>query len=172
MGFRLASCLLVVTLTGCGGSAPAPPPAPGSEAELVWIDNATALVSQLDDDVVMSTVGGESLSTARTVLDDDSRLIQLLMANVAFGSCGESLHNVGLPTGRLRHIAATLTLACAILQRAPPLFTKAMTDSDPRPLLAASKLSRKAGPLLREAKAELEAITTRRDTSCEPARCP
>lgn len=143
--------------TGCGG-APAPPPPSGSPAELAWIDNAAGLIDQLRDHVLVSASGGADIATALAVLDDQSSLLPMLMANVAFGSCTESLHNVGVPNRRLRPVETTLASACRILQRASRLFTRAETRSDPQALLASSRTTLKASPLLQHAKALLDAI--------------
>jgi hypothetical protein len=139
--------------TGCGKPA-APPPA-GSPAELAWIDNASDFIARLDGDVALSAEGGGDLETARRTLEDESNLVTLLMANVAFGSCQESLRNVGVPTLRLQRVETTLASACRVLQRAARLFTRAATNSDPRELLAASRTTLKASPLLHQAKGQL-----------------
>ena len=146
-----------ILAAGCGARTAAPPP-PGSAAELAWIDNAAGLIAQLDDDVLVSLSGGGDVASARATLRNDSDLVALLMANVSFGSCAESLHNVGVPTGRLEQVATTLTSACAILQRASRLFTRATVQNDPEALIAAARLTRRASPLLRRAKAELDAV--------------
>lgn len=155
---RLALAIgATILVTGCGGSPARPPPA-GSPAELAWIDNAAGLIGQLSDGVVVSAAGGSDLVTARRALDDESDLLAMVMASVAFGSCRESLRNVGVPTARLVSIETTLASACRLLQRASQLFTRAATHSDPRSLLLAAKVSERASPLLREAKAQLDEI--------------
>ena len=150
----------VVLAAGCGTTSTSLPRA-GGDGERLWIDNASQLIDELDRGVVVSDDPGTDVATARAALGDQSVLVNLLMANVAFGSCEESVRNVGVPTRRLERVATTLSSACRILQRASDLFTRATTGPDPRALLAASRLAVKASPLLREARLELESIRGR-----------
>jgi hypothetical protein len=152
----LALGAVAVVLAGCGGGSAAPEAQ--TLGERTWIDNASVLIDQLDDGVLASDGSGTDLATARAALANQSDLVVLLMANMAFGDCAESVRNVGVPTDRLRHVASTLSSACRILQRASTIFTRAATGSDARALLAASRLTLRASPLLEEAKVELAAI--------------
>jgi hypothetical protein len=152
----LALGAAAAVLAGCGGGSSASEAQ--SPGERMWIDNASVLIDQLDDGVLASDDGGTDMATARAALANQSDLVVLLMANMAFGDCAESVRNVGVPTMRLRHVATTLSSACRILERASTIFTRATAGSDPRALLAASRLSLRASPLLQEAKTELAAI--------------
>ncbi len=155
--FTTLTCGAALFVTGCGHSPPEPRSA-ATRSELAWIDNATGLVSQLGDAVVVTASGGSDLATARLALDDQSDLLAMVMANVAFGSCAESVRNVGVASDRLEDIKTTLVSACRLLQQASRFFTTAMTRSDPRSLLLAAHVSERASSLLREAKAALDAI--------------
>ena len=150
----------VVLASGCGTTPTSLPPS-GSDGERLWIDNASQLIDELDQGVVVSDDPGTDVATARAALGNQSELVNLLMANVAFGSCDESVRNVGVPTRRLQRVATTLASACRILQRASDLFTRATSGPDPRALLAASRLAVKASPLLRQARLELESVKVR-----------
>jgi hypothetical protein len=163
LGRRSFAARVVVVLAVVAALAAAPGRASASmrssgTPEGVWIDNAVILITQLDQDVLTSSTGGADLATANVVLDNPSDQIALLIANVDFGGCGESVRNLGEPTSRLRQVARELAAACTILERASTLFTRAATRSDPRPLLASARLSRRASLLLRSATGELEAL--------------
>jgi hypothetical protein len=122
------------------------------------MDNAAGLIAQLNDEVLVSASGGDDVATARHVLADDSSLTMLLMANIAFDSCAESLRNVGTPNARLQEVRATLASACRILRRASRVFSLAARSSDAAALLKASRTSLRAMPLLQRAKLELDAL--------------
>jgi hypothetical protein len=149
--------IAVVLTAGCG-TTPAPLPGARSNGERLWIDNASQLLDELDQGVVVSDDPGTDVATARAALGNQSELVNLLMANVAFGSCDESVRNVGVPTRRLERVASTLVSACRILQRASDLFTRATTGPDAHALLEASRLAERASPLLRRARLELDSV--------------
>jgi hypothetical protein len=145
---------VVMFVSGCGGS-PARPPPPESEAELAWIENAESLIVQLSDGVAVSAAGGADIATARHALEDQSGQLEMLMANVAFGSCAESLRNVGVADARLRDAQQTLAAACRLLRQSSTFFTRAVNRSDPRELISASATARQGGLLLENARAML-----------------
>ena len=148
-----AVVLATVLLAGCA-NAPKPPP----PTEREWVDNASGFVDGLRDSLELSANGGSDLVSARRALHDDSDLYIILVAYTRFGGCRQTLDNVGVPTLRLRHVERTLRLACAKLERSAALFTQAMTDSDPRALVAADHVALHAEPFLSRAKAQLDAI--------------
>jgi hypothetical protein len=144
--------LLAVGLAGCGGNERAP------SGEREWIDNASGFIEGLVSSVELSANGGSNLASARHALRDESDLYVILVAYTRFGGCQQTLANVGVPTPRVRKVERTLRLACAKLERAAHLFTRAMTDSDPKALVAASRLALRAEPLLSQAKEELAEV--------------
>jgi hypothetical protein len=154
---------LAIAVTGCGSSpsqsAPAAPPTQaGSPAELAWIDNADGLISQLSDAVVVSAAGGSDLATARSSLHDDADMLAMVMASVAFGSCDESLRNVGVADRLVEAVEAKLATACRFLRQASDLFTRAVTRTDPHWLLVSARASGRASRFLREAKIRLDEL--------------
>lgn len=160
---RAARALAVATLTGmllaaCGVTTTVSAPPAHSVGERQWIDNTRSLITTLDTDVSLSTVGGANLATARRVLDDESAVYTLLVAYDLFGDCGPALANAGTPSARAARTAQTLVFACGRLEDAASLFQQAMTRNNPRPLLAASRLVLTAAPLLSEASVELSAL--------------
>ena len=149
---RLPAMLLAaVLLAGCGGRAKKPQ----ASGEREWIDNASGFVDGLVSSVELSANGGSNLASARRALRNDSDLYVILVAYTRFGGCQQTLANVGVPTPRVRKVERTLRLACAKLERAARLFTRAITDSDPRALVAANRLALAAEPILSRAKEQL-----------------
>jgi hypothetical protein len=145
---------VVMFVSACGGS-PARPTPLESKAELAWIENAEGLIVQLSDGVAASAAGGADIATARHVLYDQSDLFVMLMANVAFESCADSLRNAGVADARLRSAQQTLAAACRLLRQSSTLFTRAVNRSDPRELISASATARRGGRLLEDARAKL-----------------
>lgn len=146
-----------VLVAALAGEARASPP-PRASAARTWTNNATVLIEQLDQDVLTSATAGADIATARTVLNSQSDQIAVLIADDDFGSCHESVRNLGVPATRLQPVANELASACTILEQASTLLTRATSRSDPRPLVASARLSRRAGLLLLTATSELETI--------------
>jgi hypothetical protein len=112
------------------------------------------VIDQLRADTVAAS-DGDSLASARAALGDESRLYGLLVAYSDFGGCRHMVGAVGGAPAGFRPVAATLGRACARLQRATKLFTRAASTSDARALVAAARAVDGAVPLLVRADLEL-----------------
>jgi hypothetical protein len=106
----------------------------------------------------MSAAGGSNLASARRAVRDDNSVYLLLVAYGDFGDCNRELAAAGTPSAHARKIAAVILTACRPLERASALFTRAMQRNDARALLAATRTSATAAPILVEALAALEAL--------------
>ena len=151
---RAASSLLgataaAVVLAACGGASHAP-----TSTASEWTANAAGVIDQLRADTV-AAADGDTPSSARAVLRDESRLYGLLVAYSDFGGCRHMVRAVGNPPPGFRAVALTLARACASLQSAAKLFTRAASKSDPTALLAAARAVGVAAPLLDRAELEL-----------------
>jgi hypothetical protein len=146
-------------LSGCGETSPVSiaPPA-HSPAERQWIANAKSFIGTLNSDVIVSTVGGGNLATARRVLRNQSDIYSLLVAYDLFGACRPALANVGTPSQRANAVAETLISVCGRLQHASALFSRAMTRRDPASLLDATRTVLTVVPLLVQARTELASL--------------
>jgi hypothetical protein len=145
-----AACLMA--LAACGQTAP---PAPSSQGDRQWIDNISGVIDQLVRDMGLSASGGDTIGAARMALHDQSSLYTILVAYTDFGGCDHMVASAGQPPVRFAKLGRTLAGACALLQRAAVLFTQANSQNDPRALLAATRLTLRATPLLIRASAEL-----------------
>src|SRR5438093_5206004 len=146
---RLPAILLVaVLLAGCGHASKPPPP-----TEREWVDNAAGFIDGLANSLELSANGGSDLASARRALRDESDLYAMVVAYTRFGGCRETLFNIGVPVPRMRKVERTLRLACGRFERSAALFTRAITGSDPKALLAATQTALRASPLLYRAKA-------------------
>jgi hypothetical protein len=149
----LAVSVSVASFTACGGS-----PSPATESpEQRFAANTAGLIDQLHKDVTISTAEGSSLVSARKALRNPADLLAMLVAYTDFGSCRKMVRNTGNASSRFGQVEAALGSACALLERAATLFTDAATRSDPQALLAATRVTGKATPLLYRAKVELDA---------------
>ena len=106
----------------------------------------------------MSAAGGSNLASARHAVADADAVYVLLVAYGDFGDCNRELAAAGIPSRRGRAAAALVVEACKPLQRASALFTRAMQLNDPRALLAATRTSATAAPLLVRALATLDTL--------------
>lgn len=158
-GVTVLIAAAALLLAACGSSSASP--RVDSAAERQWVANAGSLIGTLESDVLMSTVGGANLATARRALTDDSDVMTMLVAYDLFGDCGRSLANAGTPAPQASGVVQTLIAACSRLERASTLFQEAMTRRVPRPLLAASREVLTAEPLLERADSELAALRSR-----------
>jgi hypothetical protein len=79
----------------------------------------------------------------------------MLVAYADFGSCNRELGNVGVPAAGTQKVVALIVAACQRLERASSLFQGAMTYNRPARLLAATRLTEQAAPLLAKAESAL-----------------
>src|SRR5207248_3921605 len=129
-----ALAVLALLAAGCGGSAA--PRAQWPDRE--WVANARGVVDQLRADIV-AVSGFDRVPAARRGLRDDSQLYGLLVAYGDFGGCRHMAAAVGVePPGRA-HVVRLLHQACARLQRAETLFTRAVERKAPHLLLGATR---------------------------------
>jgi hypothetical protein len=147
-------------LAACGGhsartgtAAVTAPPFPA---------NAAGLIAQLHADLVVGSQQVAGLRSARQALHNESDLMALLIAYDDFGSCSAMVRNAGTAGTRFARVVTTLTSACRYLERASQLFGTAASRSDAGALLAASRTTLLASPLLFRATAELVAADARR----------
>jgi len=153
-----ASLSAAALAAGCGGgSGPTPAPA-GSQAAREWIDNAARFVQQLQHDIALSAAGGSNLASARRAVSDSNTVYILLVAYGDFGDCNRELAAAGTPSRQGQRAAALIVVACRPLEQAAALFTRAMRRNDPRTLLAATRASATAAPMLVRALATLETL--------------
>jgi hypothetical protein len=150
----LGAAVVAGVLAACGGGAS---PAPRSAAS-EWTANAAGVIDQLRADTV-AAADGESISSARAALLDESRLYALLVAYNDFGGCRHMVGAVGDPPPAFRSVDRTLAHVCANLQRAAALFTRAASSSDAPSLVAASRAVDAAAPLLERAELELRSAS-------------
>jgi hypothetical protein len=145
--------LAVVALfaSGCG-TTPAVPRTESSSRE--WVANARGVVAQLRGDVV-SISAFDDPAAARRALRNDSQLYGLLVAYTDFGGCRHMAAAVGVvPPGRAGAVRL-LHKACAHLQRADELFTRAVARKAPLLLVGATRQAVAAVPALDSATLEL-----------------
>lgn len=146
-------------LGGCGtGVHPAPAPPERSAAERLWVDNAGRFVSTLNSDIGLTAGGGPTVADARRAMADTDGIYTLLVAYSLFGDCGPALAAVGTPSPTASRALATLVRACTRLEHASALFQQAMTRHEPTALLAATRTSLAAAPLLARARLELAVL--------------
>jgi hypothetical protein len=106
----------------------------------------------------MSTTGGSNLASARHAVKDPDIVYLLLVAYGDFGDCNRELAAAGTPSRHGRAAAALIISACRPLERAAALFVRSMQHDDARALLAATRLSATAAPILVHALAELDTL--------------
>jgi hypothetical protein len=147
-----------LALAACGSAQPPPPVPPHSAAERLWVDNAYRFIQLLEARLTLAAAGGSSLPAARKALSNTSDLYSTLVAYTYFGDCNPELASVGRPSARAAPAVRTLIAVCGRLERASNLFHLAVTRSEPKLLLRASRLDRAAAPLLYRASSELAAL--------------
>jgi hypothetical protein len=106
----------------------------------------------------LSAAGGSNLASARRAVQDENDVYVLLVAYGDFGDCNRELAAAGTPSSHGRAAAALILSACRPLERASTLFTRAMQRNDPKALLAATRTSATAAPILVRALALLETL--------------
>jgi hypothetical protein len=146
-GSRVAPILAAALVAGCGGSH-TPTPAARSSLERDWLANARQLVATLEADVLLSADGGANVATARRALSNSSDLYAMVIAYTDFAGCGRVLGSFGRPAPAAEAARAALDAACVRLERAAALFHQAMSGNDVKTLLAATRASLAAEPLL------------------------
>jgi hypothetical protein len=149
-----AACLAVA---GCGGKAH---PVQSAPTDREWIANTAGVIDQLQGDLALESSGGGSLRAAREALRGN--LYTPLVAYTDFGGCRHMVAAAGIPPPGFTSVSRPLDAACALLQRAAALFTRAATDRDAAALLSAGRVASAAAPLLVQARAALHAAATRR----------
>jgi hypothetical protein len=135
-------------LAGCGGASHAPAPPAGSSLERDWLANARQLVATLQADILLSTSGGANVATARRALSNSSDLYGMAIAYTDFAGCGRVLGGFGRPAPAAEAARAALRAVCTRLERAAALFHEALSRNDATILLAATRASLAAEPLL------------------------
>jgi len=149
----LALVLAGALLAGCGSGSDTSTPQPSLERG--WLGAARQLVSTLQKDVLLSAYGGANVATARRALLDTSDLYALVIAYTDFGGCGKVVESFGQPDHAAEAPIAAIASACAQLEHAAAIFRRAMVGNSPKILVAATRASLAAEPLLLRAKAAL-----------------
>ena len=103
---------------------------------------------------------GDSVGAARTALH--AGLYTVLVAYTDFGGCRHMVASAGRAPAGMERVTRTLQAACARLQRAAALFTRAASADDARALVRAGRVAHSAAPLLVRAKVALQAAATTR----------
>ena len=130
----------------------------GSLAAREWVDNAARFVQQLQQDITISAAGGANIASARRAVENESAVYLLLVAYGDFGDCNRELASAGTPSSHGRTVAALIVTACRPLEQASALFTRAMQRNDANALLAATRISASAAPILVRALALLDRL--------------
>ena len=151
----MALILAGALLAGCGSGSHSSASSPRPSLERGWLGAARQLVSTLEKDVLLSAYGGANVATARRALSDSSDLYAMVIAYTDFGGCGKVVDSFGHPGPADEASIAAIASACAQLQRAAAIFRRAMVGNSPKILLAATRASLAAEPLLLRAKTAL-----------------
>jgi hypothetical protein len=133
----LAVLTLVALAVGCESGATRPSPVRAS-----WRANALGVLDQLRQDVATTQSVGATRVAAARALADLSRVYVLLVAYTDLGGCSHMAATTGGPP----RIARAFAPACAELQRASALFSRAESQSDPTALSRATRLAGRAEP--------------------------
>lgn len=149
----LLAAACIAAFAACGETS-----APRAGADREWVANIGGVIDQLEHDVVLVGSGGNTMNAARQALQRQSNLYTILVAYTDFGGCNHMVSAAGTPTGRFARVERPLAAACAVLQRAAVLFTRAATRHDARALLTATRTTLRASPLLVHAKTELDRL--------------
>jgi hypothetical protein len=144
-------------LSGCGGTAAS---LSSAQADRQWIDNTAGVIDQLQRDLVLESSAGDTLRAARAQLRQG--LYPTLVAYTDFGGCRHMVAAAGAAPAGFEQASRPLGAACALLQRAATLFTRAASSHDAAALVRAGQVASSAAPFLVRAKAALQAAATRR----------
>jgi hypothetical protein len=109
-----------------------------------WRANATGALTQLQQDVSATGVGGTTRADAARALANTSDLFGLLVAYSDLGGCRAMIAATTAPPA----IAVQLARPCGRLERAAALFSRATVHSDPDALVRAGREARRAEPEL------------------------
>jgi hypothetical protein len=150
----LAALALTAVLASCGGTA-AKPLTGAHDRE--WAANLEGVIDQFQRDLELAAGGGATVAAARRALRDESHLYTILVAYTDFGGCAHMVAAAGDAPPRFAGLRRTLGSACALLQQAAALFTRATTANDPGALVDAGRRTLRALPLLLRVKEELVA---------------
>ena len=148
----LAAVALTAVLAACGGTA-AQPLAAAHDRE--WAANLQGVIDQFQRDLELAAGGGSTVPAARRALRDQADMYTMLVAYTDFGGCGHMVAAAGETPPHFTRLRRTLAAACALLEQAAALFTRATTANDPRALVEAGRRTRRALPLLLDVKDEL-----------------
>ena len=152
---RAAPALATLALAACGSTAHTSATRADAPA---WPSNLAILSAQLQSDVAVPAVAGDTAAAAKAALESDSDLYGLLVAYDDFGVCRGMVAATAADV-RAARVTTALTSACRHLQRASSLFTRATTKGEPAALLAAGLEARRASPWLVRASLELRRAT-------------
>jgi hypothetical protein len=139
--------LAALVCAACGGGQAGTSTAAARE----WRSNALGALTQLQQDVTATSVGGTTRADAAHALADTSDLFGLLVAYSDLGGCRAMIAATTAPPLE----AVKLARPCRHLQRAAALFTRATARSDPDALVRAGREARLAEPQLVRALADL-----------------
>jgi hypothetical protein len=151
----VALLLVGVLVVGCGSGSDARTPSSRPSLEPGLLGAARQLVSTLQKDVLLSVYGGANVATARRAVLNSSDLYAMVLAYTDFGGCGKVVKSFGQPGPAARPAIAAIGSACTQLERAAAIFRRAMKSNSPQVLVAATRASLAAEPLLLRAKAAL-----------------
>ena len=152
-GAALLVAAFLGLLAGCGGTSA---PAGSAQGDRQWVANAGGVIDELERDVLLAGNGGGTYAAAAAALRNESNLYTVLVAYSDFGGCDHMLSAAGTPTARYAKVERAIAASCVLLQRAAALFTQAASTHDAHALLAATRTTLEASPLLVRAKAELD----------------
>lgn len=146
----IALVVVVLTLSGCGGTA-AEKTAPPGVGERDWVKGALLLVEGIDEALRSITNAGVGAAT----LESTSALYEALLGYTYLGGCGEVLGNLGEPPPRLRPVRDDLASACPRLEHASSVFTRAVEEKNASLLAAAAREALGARGVIERARAGL-----------------
>ena len=151
---RCAAVCAALALAGCGTDVQTH----AVSTQPPWPSNLGILISQLENDVALTSLAGATRGSARAALESDSNLYALLVAYDDFGVCRGMVASAA-GDARAIHVTDALARACRHLVSASALFTRATTHGDPLALLAAGSEARRASPWLVRASLALRRAT-------------
>jgi hypothetical protein len=139
MRLRLVLGLAALVCAACGSGQATTAP-----ASREWRANAAGALTQLQQDVAATDVGGTTRADAAGALADTSDLFGLLVAYSDLGGCRQMIAATTAPAA----VASQISRPCAHLERAAALFSRATVRSDPDALVRAGREARRAEPEL------------------------
>jgi hypothetical protein len=149
-----AACL--AASAGCGGTVTR---VHSPRADRQWIANTTGVIEELQRDLELATSAGGTVRAARQALRGG--LYPLLVAYTDFGGCRHMAAAAGAAPAGFEQVRRELSAACALLQRAAAIFTRAASANDAAELVRAGRVASAAAPLLVRAKVALQAAAAR-----------